>query len=145
MKNKYKVVIALVVVIILIVVGVILFTGGSSSDKKDESYTEKSDEIPSGYIAVFHGGSGEVTHETYIYKVDNGHPNSEFKYINVTSTTESYGSTKWVHKITSRGEFQWTDGAFSVAYENGAYSYVTIPNIPETFTIEEFQGMFLMN
>ena len=28
-------------------------------------------EVPDGYIAVFHGGSGEITYSTYIYKIDN--------------------------------------------------------------------------
>lgn len=45
--------------------------------------------ILNGYISVFHGGSGEQTYEIYIYKVDNGHDNYGFDYINVTSTKKS--------------------------------------------------------
>lgn len=54
----------------------------------------KNSDIPDGYIAIFHGGEGERTYETYIYKIDNGHANMGFKYINVTSTKESLGSCK---------------------------------------------------
>lgn len=102
-------------------------------------------DIPNDYIAIFHGGVGEQTYETYIYKIDNGHVNLGFKYINVTSTTESWGSSNWKHKINDKGEFDWTDGAFIVAKKHGAYSYVTLPNDDKIYTIEEFQSMFIMN
>ena len=101
--------------------------------------------VPDGYLAVFHGGVGEITHETYIYKDNNGQGNYGFTYINTTSTTKSWGSSEWKTTITKRGSFDWTDGAFVVAQENGAYSYVTIPNSDKTYSIEEFQNMFLMN
>lgn len=39
----------------------------------------------------------------------------------------------------------WTDDVFTVAEKNNAYSYVTLPNDKKTYTIEEFQSMFLMN
>ena len=35
--------------------------------------------------------------------------------------------------------------AFMAAKEHGAYSYVTLPNDNKTYTIEEFQSMFIMN
>ena len=107
-------------------------------------YQNNSD-IPNDYIAIFHGGVGEQTYETYIYKIDNGHGNFGFKYINVTSTTESWGSSNWKHKINEKGEFDWTDGAFIVAKKHGAYSYVTLPNDDKIYSIEEFQNMFIMN
>ena len=62
---------------------------------------KSNNEVPDNYIAVFHGGTGEITYETYIYK--NKNDNSKVNYINVTSTTASYGSAKWKHKITKRG------------------------------------------
>ena len=34
---------------------------------------------------------------------------------NVTSTTESWESTNWTHKITDIGKFNWTDEAFIIA------------------------------
>ena len=105
----------------------------------------KNEEIPSGYIAVFHGGVGEQTYETYIYKIDNGQANMGFNYINTISTTESWGSPNWNVKIVKKGSFDWTDGAFIVAKDHGAYSYVTLPNSTNTYSITEFQGMFIMN
>lgn len=102
-------------------------------------------EIPDGYIAVFHGGVGELTNSTYIYKIDNGHANYGFTYINTTNTTKYWGSPEWDVKITGKGKFSWTDGAFSIAKKNNAYSYVTIPGDKKAYSIEEFQGMFIMN
>ena len=102
-------------------------------------------DIPEDYIAVFHGGGGEITYSTYIYKIDNNQANYGFKYINTTNSTKYWGSSEWNVKITGKGEFDWTDGAFLVAKKNNAYSYVTIPNSNKIYTIEEFQGMFIMN
>ena len=104
-----------------------------------------SDEIPGGYMAVFHGGSGEVTKSTYIYKIDNGQANMGFTYINTENHTESWGSSEWIIKIVDQGEFDWTDGAFTVAEKHGAYSYVTEPDNDKTYTIEEYQNRFIMN
>lgn len=106
---------------------------------------EKSDEIPDGYLFVFHGGSGEVTKSTYIYKIDNEHMNMGFKYINTENHTKFWGSDERIIKIIDKGEFLFTDGAFSVAYENGAYDYIKLRNSDKIYTIEEFQGMFIMN
>lgn len=142
MKNK-KIIITIIVILCLVVVGVIAFLV-LRNENVNNSKTD-SDKIPDGYIAVFHGGSGEITYETYIYKIDNKQANYGFKYINVTSTTKSWGSTEWDHKIIDKGEFSWTDLAFDVAKKNGAYSYVTLPNDNETYTIEEFQRMFILN
>ena len=97
------------------------------------------------YIAVFHGGYGEVVYETYIYDNNDGHNNYGFDYINVTKKTSSWGSNKWNMKITKRGTVEWTDNVFEVARDNGAYSYVTVPNSDKTYTIEQFKSMFIMN
>ena len=110
--------------------------------KKDVYY---GDEIPDDYIAVFHGGAGEITYSTYIYKIDNGQANYGFEYINTTNTTKFWGSSEWKVKITDNGKFNWTDGAFTIAKKNNAYSYVKIPGDKKTYSIEEFQSMFIMN
>lgn len=101
--------------------------------------------IPEDYIAVFHGGSGEITYSTYIYKIDNNQANYGFEYINTTNTTKSWGSSEWNVKVTDKGEFSWTDEAFTIAKENYAYSYVKIPGDKKAYSIEEFQKMFIMN
>ena len=101
--------------------------------------------IPTDYIAEFCGGSGEMIYSTYIYKIDNGHANMGFKYINTESHTKFWGSSEWIVKIVDEGEFDFTDGAFIVAREHGAYSYITEPGNEKNFTIEEYQGRFIMN
>ena len=106
---------------------------------------DNNEKIPDDYIAIFHGGAGEQTYKTYIYKIDNGEANRGFKYINLTSTTEYWGSPNWINQINDEGEFNWTDEAFIVAEKHGAYSFVTIPNDYKTYTIEEFQARLIMN
>lgn len=104
-----------------------------------------SNSIPNDYIAIFHGGVGEQTYQTYIYKINNGQANFGFKYINVTSTTESLKSSKRKYKINNKGRFDWTDEAFTVAKKHGAYSYVTVPNDDKIYSIEEFKIEFIMD
>ncbi len=128
--------------LILIIIGVLLLFVIGIHTKLS---VKENNEIPNDYIAIFHGGVGERTYETYIYKIDNGQPNMGFKYINVTSTTTSYGSPRWEHRVTERGTVDFTDGVFNVAEKNHAYSYVTVPKSNETYTIEEFQAKFIMN
>ena len=89
-----------------------------------------------GAIAIFH--DNKDTYRTYIYKEDTGQANMGFRYINAVGHGKSY-------KILSKGYFDFTDGAFKVAKEHGAYSYVTIPGNDKKYSIEEFQSMFIMN
>ena len=133
-KKIIYIVIIMFVIALGIIGGILLLNNGTNND-----------EIPTGYISVFHGGSGEIVYETYIYKEDNGHDNSGFNYINVTKTTKSYGSSDWNTKITKKGSLQWTDDVFVAAKENNAYSYVTLPNSDKTYTIEEYMNMFVMD
>lgn len=124
MKNK--IIPIIVVFISLVVVITFLIIDAVSSS------------VPNDYIAVFQGESVNTKYSTYIYKIDNGHANMGFKYINtITIKGES--------KIKDKGEFSWTDGAFIVAKKHGAYDYVEIPGDTKRYTIEEFQGRFLMD
>ena len=134
MKNKKVFLFVMILIIVIFIVSYIIVIINRNNGK-----------IPDDYIAVFHGGSGEITYETYIYKIDNGHANFGFDYLNVTNTTTVWGSDEWNTKITKRGSVQWTDDVFRIAKENNAYSYVTLPNSDKTYTIEEFMKMFLMN
>ncbi len=104
----------------------------------------KSNKIPENYIAVFNGGSGEITYSTYIYKIDNGQANYGFGYINTMNTTTSWGSSNWNIKIISKGTVNWTNDVFTIAKKNNAYSYVKVPNDHKTYTIDEYMSMFLM-
>lgn len=137
MGNKR--IITILVLVTVVFVSVVLFI----LSLRNERYFESG--ISEDYIAVFHGGSGEITYSTYIYKIDNKQANYGFRYINTTNTTKSWGSSEWKIKITDKGKFDWTDGAFIVAKENNAYSYVTIPGDKKSYTIEEFKRMFIMN
>ena len=129
----------MILIIIALIVSYILITIKKSGDNTDN------DKVPDGYIAVFHGGSGEITYETYIYKINNKQANSGFNYVNVTKTTTHWGSSEWNTKITKSGSVQWTDNIFEVARENNAYSCVTLPNSNKIYTIEEYMQTFLMN
>ena len=104
-------------------------------------------EVPAGYIAVFHGGQGEVTYSTYIYKIDNGKSNYGFKYISTQNTTTSYGSSTYRVKLIDKGTVEWTDDVFKIAEKNNSYSYVIIPDVAsgKQYTIEEFRESFLKN
>lgn len=134
-KKKLKLVIVLLIVVVAFVIfGFCLYSKYKSNDK-----------VPDDYIAIFHGGSGEITYSTYIYKIDNGHANYGFRYIHTVNSTKSWGSSEWNVKVVGKGKVTWTDDVFSVAKENGAYQYVTLPDSDETYSIEEFQEMFLMN
>ena len=98
-------------------------------------------EITDDYIAVFHGGSGELTYLTYIYKIDNGHDNCGFEYI----SAESYGMTAdQTIRILDIGTVLWTEDVFPAAEANNAYDFVTLPGDRNTYTIDEFKDMFLM-
>lgn len=135
MKNKKIVIIVLIVVALIISTLIVGFVVINKNNNK----------IPDGYIAVFHGGYGEVTHATYIYKKNNGHDNFGFNYINVTYMTSSWGSSELNATITKRGSVMWTGDVFGVAKENDAYSYVTLPNSDKVYTIDEFVMMFSMD
>ena len=136
MKNKKLMVIGIILVILIGVLSAVFMYTNSA---------KKGDKIPDGYVAVFHGGSGELTYSTYIYKIDNGHDNYGFKYINTENHTKFWGSSEWIVKIVDKGEFDWTDGAFIIAEKHGAYSYVVEPGSDKIYTIEEYQSMFIMN
>ncbi|MEE3343418.1 MAG: hypothetical protein VZS44_04955 [Bacilli bacterium] len=131
MKNK-KIIILIIIAIALLIIGAIFLFNRKNLDNN----------IPDNYIAIFHGGSGEVTYETYIYRSGNNTKNIGFNYINVVSTTKTYGSDEWEHKVTGRGGAINQEDIFTVAKKNNAYSYVTIPNDDKNYTIEEYQKRF---
>ncbi len=126
-----------IIIILILLTGLIMYNSFYSQIK---SY-----KIPQNYIAIFNGGSGEVTYSTYIYKINNGNANYGFEYINTTNTTTSWGSPNRNIKINSKGTVSWTDDVFTIAKNNNAYSYVKLPNDNKNYTIDEFMSMFLMN
>lgn len=127
----------------LIIILLIIILGGISILKYSH-FKKYNNTIPNDYIAVFNGGSGEITYSTYIYKIDNDQQNYGFKYINTTNTTVTDGSTEWKSTITKKGEVGFTTEVFKIAKENNAYSYVKLPNDNNIYEIEEFATMFTM-
>ena len=139
-KIKKSLIIRLNIIMILIALTLVLFILSITVFKKT-----KYDYVKDDYIAVFHGGSGEMTYSTYIYKIDNGHANIGFEYINTINTTKSWGSSEWNIKVVESGEFTFTDEAFVISRIHGAYDYVIDGYSNERFTIEEYQNRFIMN
>ena len=115
-------------------------TTTTSTTTRTSRYVNPGDEV-----ATFHGGSGEQTYETVIYKIPNGQYNMGFKYENKTCTTISWGSSDWECRLVKTGEVTWTDDVFTVAKLHGAYSYVTRPNDSKTYTLEQFADIFIMD
>ena len=142
--------------VILVTIGILLLGGllifgiykSKTYIEPEETTTSTTTYKYSNYeteLAVFHGGSGEVTYNTYIYKINSGHANMGYKYRNETCTTKSWGSSEWKCHDVKTGQFTWTDDAFEIAKSHGAYSYVTIPGDKKTYTINEFAKIFMMD
>lgn len=147
MMKKNMVLIILSILLLLICLCILVVKTDLFRHKTNLTTTTKiiKKNIPSDYIVVFHGEENDNIYETYIYKIDNNRENYGFKYINIVGSTSLYGNSNWNYRILDEGDFDWTDGAFGIAKNNHAYSYVTKPNDEKKYTIEEFQSMFLMN
>lgn len=124
MKDKKYLIIVGIFVVVIIFSLLTILKGGSYKSLSEDA------------IAIFHD-SNDIN-RTYIYKEDNGQANMGFRYINAIGHGKSY-------KIFSTGVFDFTDGAFEIAKEHGAYNYVTVPGNERKYSIEEFQSMFIMN
>lgn len=124
MKDKKYLIIVGIFVVVIIFSLLTILKGGSYKSLSEDA------------IAIFHD-SNDIN-RTYIYKEDNGQANMGFRYINAIGHGKSY-------KIFSTGVFDFTDGAFEIAKEHGAYNYVTVPGNQRKYSIEEFQSMFIMN
>ena len=91
-------------------------------------------EIAPGYYAVLHGGVGERTYETYVYRTDEG-----YSYVNVISTTVSWGSPQWKHEVKKRGKADSREKIAEIAKKHGASQFMTYAWDTKTaHTIEEF-------
>lgn len=127
-KSLWKLIVFIILSVLLI--GIVILIINDNNNR-----------IPTNYIAIFKGGSGEVTYSTYIYKLDNKSEDYGYSFINTTNRTTSYGSSKWTHKITSKGETSWKDQLFEVAKSNHAYSSVEYEG--KSYTVDKFAKIFL--
>lgn len=126
MKNKKIFWMITILIIICLIISFVLL------------YLNKNNKIPDDYIAIFNGGSGEITYKTYVYQKSD----SKFYYINVTSTTVSWGSDETTDRVTKRGTVYSKDKILEIAKKNNSYSYVNLQD-NESYTIEEFKKIFL--
>ena len=98
---------------------------------------DESDKIPEGYIAILHGGSGEITYATYVYQTEDG-----FEYINTTRTTLRWGSTKGKIKIDSQGYKVDIDQLLKIAEDHGSANFVTFPGENKARPTDDFKAAY---
>ena len=83
-------------------------------------FIKNTNKINDDYYLKLIGGTGEQTYTTYLYW--NG--GQKAKYICTTSTTKSYGSSKWIEKVTKKGNLAFMQGIYDVAKNNNSFDYV---------------------
>ena len=92
-------------------------------------------EIRDDWFAVIQGGSGEIIFKTYVYKTDD----DKYEYINVTSTTVSYGATEWNDVVSGSGAADTREALVLAAKEFGSCGFVMFADKGSTvFSIDEF-------
>ena len=92
-------------------------------------------EIRDDWFAVIQGGSGEIIFKTYVYKTDD----DKYEYINVTSTTVSYGATEWNDVVSGSGAADTREAVVLAAKEFGSCGFVMFADKGSTvFSIDEF-------
>jgi len=119
------------ILICLLIIGIILLLYTKYQSNKN---------IPDNYIAIFKSDdSTELSYSTYIYKIEDKDSKYNYKYINTTNTTMSWGSSKRKIKVAEQGKITRVEDVFEVAKKNNAYSYVLLPKDDKNYTIEEFK------
>lgn len=92
-------------------------------------------EIRDDWFAVIQGGAGEIIFKTYVYKTDD----DKYEYINVTSTTVSYGATEWNDVVSGSGTADTREAVVLAAKEFGSCGFVMFADKGSTvFSIDEF-------
>ena len=92
-------------------------------------------EIRDDWFAVIQGGAGEIIFKTYVYKTDD----DKYEYINVTSTTVSYGATEWNDVVSGSGAADTREAVVLAAKEFGSCGFVMFADKGSTvFSIDEF-------
>ena len=92
-------------------------------------------EIKDGWFAVIEDGSGEIVFKTYVYKTDD----DKYEYINVTSTTVSYGAAEWNDVVSGSGAADSREDVIAAAKEFGSCGFVMFADKGSTvFSVDEF-------
>lgn len=95
--------------------------------------------IPSNYMAIFRGESGDIVHSTYLYeKTDK--KRKKYNYINTVTTFNGYDSTIWKEHVLKKGKIKKKNNILEIAQKNHAYDYVKYKN-DQFYTIEEFNNL----
>ena len=124
----------------------IIVTASGDELKFQGNYGEKY-ESGNDYIAIFADGVGEIMQKTYVYKTDDG----KYRYVNVRSVTESYGSPRWIDTLTGSGVVDTKEELIEIARNHNSCGYVQLPfEINDTddkdytiITYEELQSHFI--
>ena len=108
----------------------------SVRNTKDEEFTyqDNRDFRPDdGYVAVLRGGSGERTYETYVYRTDSG-----YMYVNVTSTTVSWGAAQWTSSLDSSDTVATKEEVLEIARGHSSGEFVTFPGDGSGHPVDDF-------
>ena len=111
----------------------VVSTAGDELKNLDTNLSDSA--IEDGWLCVLEEGTGEVMLKTFVYENADG----TYKYINVKSTTTSWGATTWNDVVKGSGTADTRDDVAAAAEEFGSCGFVLLPNDYQTvYTIEEF-------
>ena len=130
---KKNIIILSIIVILLSTIGMIILV-----NRNEKNYDNT---IPSDYIAIFKGETGEVVHTTYLYETKKK-KKTTYKYINTISTLNGYDSVNWNEKVIKKDKLKKKKDIFKKAEKNGATSYVKYIKEDKVYTFEEFKNIW---
>ena len=111
----------------------VVSTAGDELKNLDTNLSDSA--IEDGWLCVIEDGTGEVMLKTFVYENADG----TYKYINVKSTTTSWGATTWNDVVKGSGTADTRDDVAAAAEEFGSCGFVLLPNDYQTvYTVEEF-------
>lgn len=98
------------------------------------TYLDGSD-IEDGWLCVIEDGGGEIMRKTYVYETADG----GYEYINVESTTTSWGAATWNDVIKGSGTADTREEVVDAAEEFGSCGFVLLPGDYQTvYMVEDF-------
>ncbi len=138
--KKNIIIILIIIVILLSTIGMIILV--NKNNTVDNT-------IPSDYIAVFKGETGEIVHTTYLYEKKEIKKKKKkktikytYKYINTVSTLNGYDSTNWEEKVLKKDKLKKKKDIFKNAEKNNATSYVKYIKDEQVYTFEDFKNIW---
>lgn len=129
---KKNIILITIIIAIIITIGMIFLV----------TKQEETNEIPSNYIAVFKGETGERVHTTYLYEIKKKHKKTKYKYINTIGTLNGYDSAAWQEKVLKKGKLKKKKDIFKKAEKNYADSYVKYKKDDKVYSFDEFKDIW---